>query len=108
MDYQIGEVAVFIEHAVKLIDLDSKMEEATKVLVKETDKDPEFMACFLAKKSTKTALYLSGNTLDAEYIGRTGRTVSAEFKIVKAAWTLKEEITPDDKSIDLEEYMKIE
>jgi hydrogenase maturation factor HypF (carbamoyltransferase family) len=82
------------------------MQSPIKVMVLSTIENFEEFAGNLGKE--KSPLALSGNALESEYIGKTGRTVAAEFAILKSGWKATGDITPDDGSIDFDELYKFE
>lgn len=107
--YEIGDTAVYVEHAVHLRDLDSLAEQAVTTLIRQDDPEPEETACKYAKDhSPENVLKETGNAIEAEYIGPTGRTVLCEFVVLKKGWIKKQELTEDNGSVDLTEYFKMD
>lgn len=107
---QIGDKATFIEHAVHVTDLDSLMEQAVTVWLREDTEDVELKAPKLAEKRAgrdlENALALSGNTLEYEYIDKTGRTATGirTKRGDREIWVIGEDLTP--RTLDLNEYFK--
>lgn len=109
---EIGDKAIFIEHAVLCRDLDSLMEQPILVTVIATHADPEIRAVELAKKDnglsadSTNALALSGNTLEYEYLQPTGKQVQAVWGVVRLGWIKPQEIA--ERTFDITSYYKMD
>ena len=104
---QIGDKAIFVEHAVLCKDLDSLMEEPVTVLLLGSLEDETLIAEKaekFAEKNNLGGLTMSGNSLEYEYIGRTGRTVELEWIICKPAWGNMQEVGA--ATMDLNQFFK--
>jgi hypothetical protein len=107
MPNNIGDKTVFEEHWVLIKDIDSKDEEPVLVNIR---KDPgEGFEKLAEAQALKTcALAMGGNTLHAEYQGKTGRTMEAEWKVIKCGWVTGAEITPKDDNFNIDDHFKID
>lgn len=100
----LGDKGVFIEHYAIVKDLDSLMEEPYTMLLLEGIQDVESRVEDSAVKNC--VLAMNGNALEAEYQGKTGRTVQCTWsEITKFGWKRGEEITPAE--VDLKDLFKL-
>jgi hypothetical protein len=101
---EVGQQELFIEHYCLIRDLDSLMEFPATTMLRESTAEPEDKAEKFCLRSGDTQLLLSGNTGEAKYIGKTGRTAIGAWHGMR--WVLIKEVTP--ANVDINELFKIE
>lgn len=83
---------IFVEHIVLARDLDSLMEQPITVFLLEDSNNIESRSIRLAKKSNQNILMETGNTIDYEYYGLSGKKVEAVSN--EGKWVINKEISP--------------
>jgi len=104
---QPGDKIKMIEHFVVIKDKDNGDQIAITLGYIEGAENVPLKAEKAAETHKDNVLVLSGNSLECEYQGETGRTYMAEWAPIKYGWRKLEEGELTPSTINLDDYLKM-